>query len=215
MRKSIAAWCGAVLALGGGLAIAQSMDVMKNGSRSGQIGSSETFTGTACIEPVFSNEDPFAVTGGKVTFLPGARSNWHTHPAGQRLVVGAPSYLEQADAPRSPQDLTDHNCINLRLPTHGGLYPWEFEREGREIRVRVDGQLTFNSVGPIVEASLAGYGLAYVPESLVQEHIEEGRLRAALEEWTPPFAGFFLYYPHRRQHSPAFSVVVDALRHHG
>lgn len=129
------------------------------------------------------------------------------------LVVGAPSYFEGRDLPLTPRDLTHHVCINLRLPTHGGLYAWEFEKEGRELRVRVDGQLTFNAIGPVVEAALAGYGLGYVPESLVRRHIDEDRLVSVLEDWSPPFPGYYLYYPHRRQASPAFGVVVEALRH--
>lgn len=134
-------------------------------------------------------------------------------PDFRMLAVGAPSYFEGRDLPRTPQDLTDHVCINLRLPTHGGLYAWEFEKDGRELRVRVDGQLTFNAIGPVVEAALAGYGLGYVPESLVRKHIDDGRLLQVLDDWTPPFPGYYLYYPHRRQASPAFAVILGALRH--
>lgn len=134
-------------------------------------------------------------------------------PDFRMLAVGAPAYFESRAQPRTPQDLTDHVCINLRLPTHGGLYAWEFEKDGRELRVRVDGQLTFNAIGPVVNAALEGYGLGYVPESLVRRDIDEGRLIAVLEDWSPPFPGYYLYYPHRRQSSPAFAVVLEAMRH--
>lgn len=134
-------------------------------------------------------------------------------PDFRMLAVGAPAYLEGREAPQAPQDLTQHACINLRLPTHGALYAWEFEKDGREVRVRVDGQLTFNTIDPVVEGVLAGYGLGYVPEDLVRHHIDAGRLVAVLEDWSPPFPGYYLYYPHRRQASLAFRVILDALRH--
>lgn len=134
-------------------------------------------------------------------------------PDFRMLAVGAPSYFSDRGHPQTPQDLTDHVCINLRLSTHGGLYAWEFEKDGRELRVRVDGQLTFNTIGPVVDAALEGYGLGYVPESLVREHIDGGRLIAILEDWSPPFPGYYLYYPHRRQASPAFAVILEAMRH--
>lgn len=134
-------------------------------------------------------------------------------PDMRMLVVAAPSYLTSHEAPSAPQDLTKHNCINLRLPTYGGLYAWEFERDGREINVRVDGQLTFNNTGMIVEAAIAGHGLAYVSEMRVREHLRSGRLVPFLEEWCPPFSGYHLYYPSRRQPTPAFSAVVSALRY--
>lgn len=129
------------------------------------------------------------------------------------LPVASPEYLDQHGIPDHPQDLTEYSCINLRLPTHGGVYAWEFEKGGRELKVRVDGQLTFNNIYPVIRAALDGYGLAYVPEDLVQEPIEQGRLRAVLEDWCPPSAGYFLYYPHRRQDSRAFRVLVDALQY--
>ncbi|ATJ81453.1 LysR family transcriptional regulator [Halomonas beimenensis] len=128
-------------------------------------------------------------------------------------VVGSPAYFKDRERPRVPQDLTDHDCINLRLPTHGGLYAWEFEKEGRELKVRVDGQFTFNTIYPVVRAALSGYGLGYVPEDLVRAHIKAGELVSVLDEWSPPFSGYFLYYPHRRQSSLAFGVIVDALKH--
>lgn len=131
------------------------------------------------------------------------------------IVVGAPSYFANRAAPSSPHQLTDHICINNRLPTYGGLYAWEFSKEGRDIRVRVDGQLVFNTTGLRVKAALAGLGLAYLMEDLVADHIAAGRLVPVLTEWSPPFSGYHLYYPSRRQPSPAFAVVAEALRHRG
>jgi DNA-binding transcriptional LysR family regulator len=136
-------------------------------------------------------------------------------PDMRMAVVGAPSYFAGRPPPTRPQDLTDHNCINLRLPTYGGLYVWEFEKDGRELNVRVDGQLTFNDVSQIVIAALAGFGLAFVFQDVVQPHIESGRLQHVLEDWCPPFAGYHLYYASRRQSSPAFSVLMEALRYRG
>ena len=129
------------------------------------------------------------------------------------IVVGAPSYLETHGVPQTPQDLTSHNCINLRLPTYGGLYAWEFEKNGRELNVRVEGQLMFNSVGMIVTAALAGHGLAYVPEGRIKNDLDKGRLKALLEDYCKPFSGYHLYYPSRRQPTPAFTAVVNALRY--
>ncbi|WP_328702421.1 LysR substrate-binding domain-containing protein [Belnapia arida] len=129
------------------------------------------------------------------------------------VVVGAPDYLAQRPAPTTPQELLGHRCINLRLPTHGGLYAWEFEKDGRELRVRVEGPLVFNSIFPVVEAALAGFGLAYVAEDLARPHLAAGRLSQVLGDWSPPFPGYHLYYPSRRQPSPAFALLVDALRH--
>ena len=134
-------------------------------------------------------------------------------PDMRMAVVGTPSYFAKRPPPRKPQDLTDHNCINLRLPTYGGLYAWEFQRGSRELNVRVDGQLVFNGTFQMLNAALDGLGLAYVPEDLVQPHVARGRLRRVLEEWCPPFSGCHLYYPSRRQNSPAFSLLVDALRY--
>ncbi|MFP8965005.1 LysR family transcriptional regulator [Pokkaliibacter sp. CJK22405] len=134
-------------------------------------------------------------------------------PDFRMLVVGSPEYFAQNDKPTTPQDLKDHNCINLRLATHGGLYAWEFEKDERELRVKVQGQFTFNTIYPVVTAALDGYGLGYIPEELVREHIDAGRLVSVLEDWTPPFAGYYFYYPHRRQTSNSFKVIVDALRY--
>jgi DNA-binding transcriptional LysR family regulator len=128
-------------------------------------------------------------------------------------VVGAPSYFAKRPKPKKPQDLVDHACINLRLPTAGGLYAWEFEKSGRELRVRVEGRLVFNNTAPILSATLAGFGLAYLLEDHVQAHITNGRLIRVLSDWCPPFSGYHLYYPSRRQPAPAFVLLVDALRY--
>ncbi|HEY1745944.1 MAG TPA: LysR family transcriptional regulator [Xanthobacteraceae bacterium] len=128
-------------------------------------------------------------------------------------VVGAPSYFKKHPEPKKPQDLIGHNCINLRLNTLGGLYAWEFEKGGRELKVRVDGQLTFNNTSQMLTAALAGYGLAYAPEELTQPHIAKGRLTRVLADWCAPYTGYHLYYPSRRQSSAAFALVVDALRY--
>jgi DNA-binding transcriptional LysR family regulator len=136
-------------------------------------------------------------------------------PEERLVVVGAPAYLAQRALPRHPRDLVQHRCINLRLPTSGGLYAWEFEKDGQELKVRVDGQLVFNALPPILKAALASFGLAFLPEELARPHIAAGRLAALLEDWTPPFPGYHLYYPSRRQHSPAFALLVEALRYRG
>ncbi len=129
-------------------------------------------------------------------------------------VVGARSYFAKRPPPTTPQDLVGHNCINLRLPTYGGLYAWEFEKDGRDVRVRVEGQLVFSSVFQALDAALAGLGLAYVPEDLTEAYLADGRLERALEDWCAPWSGYRLYYPSRRQSSPAFALLVDALRYH-
>jgi DNA-binding transcriptional LysR family regulator len=134
-------------------------------------------------------------------------------PDWRLVAVASPAYFAAHPIPEHPQELVTHTCINMRQTRGGGLYAWEFEREGQELRVRVDGQLTFNTSFAQVEAAVAGYGIAYVPEDLVERHVAEGRLRAVLEAWSPRFAGYHLYYPSRRQSSPAFNVIVDALRH--
>ena len=128
-------------------------------------------------------------------------------------VVGAPSFFAGRAPPKKPQDLIGHNCINLRLPTYGGLYAWEFEKGKRELKVRVEGQLVFNNLNQILNAALAGFGLAYLPEDFVESHLSKGRLKRMLEDWCPPFPGYHLYYPSRRQTSPAFALLVDALRY--
>ena len=134
-------------------------------------------------------------------------------PDMRMAVVSAPSYFEKRSAPKKPQDLTEHNCINLRLPVHGGLYAWEFEKGGRELRVRVEGQMVLNATSQMLSAALAGLGLAYVPEQMVQTLIAEGRLRRVLEDWCEPYSGYHLYYPSRREPLQAFALLVEALRY--
>lgn len=136
-------------------------------------------------------------------------------PDFRMAVVGAPSYFETRSRPKKPQDLTTHQCINLRLPTYGALYAWEFEKRGRELKVRVEGQLVFNDIALRLNAALSGFGLAYLPEDLVQAHVASGRLIQVLSDWSAPFPGYHLYYPSSRQHSPAFALLVDALRYRG
>jgi DNA-binding transcriptional LysR family regulator len=136
-------------------------------------------------------------------------------PDMRMVAVAAPSYLEGRATPRTPQDLTLHRCINLRLPTHGGLYAWEFEKDGRELRIRVEGQLVFNSIMPMLEAALDGFGIAYLAQTQVQPHLDNGDLVQLLADWMPPFPGYHLYYPSRRQPTQAFTVLLDALRYRG
>lgn len=128
-------------------------------------------------------------------------------------VVGSPGYFATRNRPATPHELAEHNCINLRLPTHGGLLPWDFERTGEKYKFRVSGQWVFNSSAPIVRAALADHGLAFVPEDMVLEHIAAGRLIRVLDDWCQPYPGYHLYYPSRRQHSRAMQVIVDALRY--
>jgi DNA-binding transcriptional LysR family regulator len=136
-------------------------------------------------------------------------------PDMRMAVVGAPSYFKGRSKPKKPQDLIGHNCITLRLPTHGGLYVWEFEKGSRELRVRVEGQLTYNTTAQMLNAAVAGVGLAYVPEGLVQAYLAKGSLKRVLEDSCLPYSGYHLYYPSRRQPSAAFALLVDALRHRG
>jgi DNA-binding transcriptional LysR family regulator len=130
-------------------------------------------------------------------------------------VVGAKSYFAECSPPRTPQDLTDHRCINLRLPTYGGLYAWDFEKDGRELKVRVEGQLVFNGIFPVFNAAVDGFGLAYVPEDLAMPFLAKGLLQRVLDDWCPAYTGYHLYYPSRRHASPAFALLADALRHRG
>ena len=134
-------------------------------------------------------------------------------PDVRMLVVGSPSYFAKRAPPKTPQDLTDHLCINLRLPTLGGLYAWELKKGKRELNVRVDGQLIVNGMPQMLNAALAGLGLGFMLEDVVREHITAGRLLPVLEDWSPTFAGYHLYYPSRRQASPAFGLLVEALRY--
>lgn len=128
-------------------------------------------------------------------------------------VVGAKSYFADHPEPTHPKDLVDHTCINFRLPTFGGLYAWEFEENGRDLKIRVEGQLIFNNIFNALDATLDGFGLAYIPEEIILPHVAEGRLVRVLQEWSPCWDGYHLYYPSRRQSSPAFVAVVQALRH--
>jgi len=134
-------------------------------------------------------------------------------PDMRMAVVGSPSYFAKRAPPKKPQDLTGHNCINLRLPSYGGLYAWEFEKGGRKLKVRVEGQLVFNGTYQMINAALAGFGLAYIPEDLAKPHMAQGRLKRVLDDWCLPFTGYHLYYPSRRHSSPAFALLVDALRY--
>lgn len=133
-------------------------------------------------------------------------------PEMRMAVVGAPSYFAGRAIPKKPQDLTEHNCINLRLPTYGGLYAWEFKKGGREVNVRVEGQLVVNGTSQKLYAALDGFGLAYVPEDLVIAHVAKGELTQVLSDWCPQYSGYHLYYPSRRQQLPAFALLVEALR---
>lgn len=136
-------------------------------------------------------------------------------PDMRMAIVAAPAYFERRPPPQTPRDLTRHNCINLRLPTAGGVLPWEFEKDGRALSVRVDGQLTFSVMAMGLRAALDGLGLGYCQADLAAPHVADGRLISVLEDWCAPFAGYHLYYPSRRQHSAAFAVVVEALRYRG
>jgi DNA-binding transcriptional LysR family regulator len=134
-------------------------------------------------------------------------------PDMRMAVVGSPLYFDRCPQPEAPQDLTAHNCINIRLPTYGGIFPWEFEKNGRELKVRVEGQLVFNNISLRLSSALNGLGLAYMPEDLVLADIAEGRLIRVLTDWCAPFPGYHLYYPSRRHSSPAFALLIDALRY--
>jgi DNA-binding transcriptional LysR family regulator len=136
-------------------------------------------------------------------------------PDMRMAVVGAPAYFRKHPKPKVPQELTAQNCINTRMPTHGGIFPWDLERNGREVNVRVEGQLVFNSMSLRMAAVLEGMGLAYMPEDMALPAISKGRLVRVLEDWCPPFPGYHLYYPSRRRDSPAFSLLVEALRYRG
>lgn len=136
-------------------------------------------------------------------------------PEMRMAVVGARSYFQRNPWPETPQDLTAHNCIQIRMPTYGNIFPWEFEKDGHEVKVRVEGQLVFNNLGMRRDAALRGLGLAYMPEDQVVDEVRRGDLIRVLEDWCEPFWGYHLYYPNRRHTSPAFAVVVDALRFRG
>ncbi|WP_376743482.1 LysR family transcriptional regulator [Ensifer canadensis] len=136
-------------------------------------------------------------------------------PNMRMAVVASPAYFERHLLPQTPQDLTAHTCINIRLPTYGGLFPWGLEKDGREVKVRGEGQLVFNSLSMRLSSALDGLGVAYMPEDQVLAHVAEGRLVRVLEDWCPSFPGYHLYYPSRRQQSPALALLVDVLRYRG
>lgn len=136
-------------------------------------------------------------------------------PEIRMAAVATPSYFAEHGKPKTPQDLADYNCINMRFATLGNVYVWEFEKGSREVNVRVDGQLTVNDIAVIRQAALNGAGIAFVPEDIASADVETGRLVRVLTDWTPPFPGYYLYYPSRRQQSPAFALFVEALRYRG
>ncbi|MCH7862862.1 MAG: hypothetical protein IH998_14560 [Proteobacteria bacterium] len=136
-------------------------------------------------------------------------------PRLRMAAFGAPSYFAERGMPGTPYDLAAHSCINLRLPGSQAIYVWEFERDGKELRVKVEGQFVFNDVDLIMTAALAGHGIAFLLEDHVNSHVAQGRLVRVLEDWCEPFDGYYLYYPSRRQPSPAFSLLLNALRHRG
>lgn len=136
-------------------------------------------------------------------------------PDMRMAVVGSRAYFARHPRPRTPRDLTQHNCISMRLPTYGGVIPWEFEKKGEELNVRVEGQLVFNNIAMRLDSALNGLGLAYLPEDLVQVYVEQDRLVRVLSDWCPSFPGYHLYYPSRRQSSLAFTLFRDALRQAG
>lgn len=134
-------------------------------------------------------------------------------PEIRQAIVGSPEYFGKHAKPQRPADLTSHRCINLRRVTRGGFHTWEFEKRGRQINVRVEGQIAVNSLELACSAAIEGFGLAYLPDDLVQDHITKNRLVRVLEDWCEPFPGYHLYYPSSRQHAPAFLIVLNALRH--
>ena len=136
-------------------------------------------------------------------------------PPLRMAAVAVPGYFASRGTPENPRDLMNHSCINQRMQTSGGLYVWDFEQRGKQVNVRVDGQLIFNTSSHIVDAALAGLGIAYLPEEEFEPHLREGRLERVLEDWCPPFSGYYLYYPSRRQPSPAFTLVANAWRKAG
>ncbi|WP_199229695.1 LysR family transcriptional regulator [Azospirillum sp. TSO22-1] len=136
-------------------------------------------------------------------------------PDMRMAVVGSPGYFARHPPPRTPQDLAAHNCIGMRLPTYGGLFAWDLEKDGREVKVRGDGQLVFNNLALRLHSALDGLGVAYLPEDQALPHLAEGRLTRVLEDWCPRFPGYHLYYPNRRHSSPALALLVKVLRHRG
>ncbi|WP_313003004.1 LysR family transcriptional regulator [Pseudomonas sp.] len=136
-------------------------------------------------------------------------------PDMRMVVVGSPAYFARRGTPQTPRDLTNHACNNLRLPTNGGLYAWEFEKEGESLKVRVCGQVTLSGVYPLLDAALDGFGLSYIPENVAAPFLADGRLVQVLADWCPTFSGYHLYYPSRRQAAPAFALLLEALRYRG
>jgi DNA-binding transcriptional LysR family regulator len=134
-------------------------------------------------------------------------------PEMRMAVVASPDYFEQHPIPKTPQELTTHKCINMRLPTYGGLFPWGLEKDGREVKVRGEGQLVFNNLGLRLSSALDSLGVAYLPEDQTLPYIAEGRLVRVLEDWCAYFPGYHLYYPSRRHSSPALTLLVDMLRY--
>lgn len=134
-------------------------------------------------------------------------------PDWRMVAVASPAYLAARETPQHPRDLLDHDCINMRHETRGRLYAWEFEKDGQAVNVRVDGQLTFNNSYAMMGAVLGGLGVAFVPNSLADDHVSSGELTLLLDDWSPYFDGYYLYYPSRRQNLPVFKLVLDALRH--
>ncbi|WP_241580073.1 LysR family transcriptional regulator [Rosenbergiella nectarea] len=134
-------------------------------------------------------------------------------PAMRMAIVASPDYFTTQSLPRVPNDLQHHRCINMRMPTAGGLYHWEFEKAGKSLRVRVEGQLTFNLLTERIDAALSGFGIACIPEDRVQAYVNAGELIRVLEDWCPAFSGYYLYYPSRKQHRPAFALMIEALRY--
>lgn len=134
-------------------------------------------------------------------------------PDMRMAAVASPAYLDGKPRIRTPKDLSEHRCINLRFLTHGGLYAWEFEKRRRELRAHVEGQLIFNDTRHALQAALDGFGIAYMPEDMTLQHVANGHLQRVLDDWCPPFPGYHLYYPSRRRPSQAFGIVVDALRY--
>lgn len=136
-------------------------------------------------------------------------------PDMRMAVVGSPDYFTRYPVPRTPQDLTSQNCIGIRLPTYGGIFPWDLDKDGHEVNVRIEGQLVFNNISLRLSSALDGLGLAYLPEDQVLEHIEAGRLVRVMGDWCGQFPGYHLYYPSRRHTSPAFQLLVETLRYRG
>ena len=136
-------------------------------------------------------------------------------PDWRMVVVGSPAYFARHGKPKTPHDLQNHSCINMRMPTLGGLYAWEFAKDGQDLRVRVEWQLIFNNLPPRISAAMAGMGLAFVPEDTVEQAVAEGALEKVLEDWCEPFPGYYLYYPSRKQHTAAFAQLIEALRYTG